>query len=303
MIEPIIVSYSELDTYRQCPLKHALGYGFRYTKPPKPDGALAKGSLYHLVMETHYKVIKAWQDGHKNKVLIRDEKEVLALCEAAIRPLLFDTKTGEFHSDVHELIWWMYEGYVEYWGADLHWRILGVEHQIITPLPDEDGAESNYHLKAKIDLLVRDREAQSALWVIDHKSGRDLPSKMDLEIDDQFGLYGWAMRKVGKPVIGAIHNANRTQRNKSPMTLESRMARTYLSRSEAELSNLALDAYRVARAAHPPEAEKRPPYSAPDPRSCGWKCDFKEPHLLMRQGRKVHDVMTEFGFKIDRTRH
>ena len=310
--EPIIVSYSELDTYRQCPLKHELLYRKRYTKPAKETSALAKGSLFHVVMEEHYRVIKAWQDDHKGKVAIRAEKQVLELARTAVLPFLVDLKTGE-QSDNQQLVEWMYDGYVEKWGADLQWRIMGVEHQIITPLRDEKGNRSIYHLKAKMDLLVRDREANDTFWVVDHKSGANLPNQMDLEIDDQFGLYTWAMNEVGKRVTGSIHNAARTTRNKgdfpdagpkySPQTLEQRHSRTHLNRSDKEIKNLALDAYKVAWNAYPPKGKGPKLYSSPDPRQCGWKCDVKEPHLLMRQGRNPHEVMTEYGFKIDRTRH
>jgi hypothetical protein len=152
-----------------------------------------------------------------------------------------------------------------------------------------------------MDLIIQKRR-DGGRWVVDHKSGGNLPTQMDLEIDDQFGLYTWAMREVGRRVTGSLHNAARTQRNKSPMTLESRMSRTHLNRSEKELTNLALDAYHCARAAYPPKGHEAR-YSSPDPRSCGWKCDIKEPHLLMRQGRPVQEVMVEYGFKINRTRH
>lgn len=302
MVAPIIVSYSELDTYRQCPLKHAILYGQRWTKPSKEGSALEKGSLYHNVLEEHYRVLKSWQEKFDGKrIPVRYHQDVLDEAKAAIQHWLYDSQTGE-QTPVQELIEWMYEGYVEQYGIDDDWKILGVEHQIITPLPTESGRRSRYHLKAKMDLVIWHRQLGQR-FVVDHKSGRDLPSKMDLEIDDQFGLYTWAMRAVGKKVIGTIHSANRTQRNKGFMPLETRMGRTFLTRSEIELDNLALDAYRVARAAYPPKSEQRPPYSSPDPRQCGWKCDLKEPHLLMRQGRKMNEVLQEYGFKIDRTRH
>lgn len=304
MPEPIIVSYSELDTFRQCPLKHALGYGMRWTKPPREDSPLTKGSLYHAVMEEHYRTLKMFQERYADRKYSLPQGAVGEFLETAwqaVLPLLVDPVTGE-QSANQELIQWMYEGYVEKYGHDEQWKILGIEHQINTPLRDERGRRSRYILKAKIDLIVRDFDT-GGIWIVDHKSGKNLPNDMDLEIDDQFGLYTWAGREVGRKVQGTIHAANRTQRNKGFMPLDTRMRRTYLHRDDVELTNLALDAYRVARAAHPPKGQEVPPYSAPDPRSCGWKCDFKEPHLLMRRGRGIHEVMTEYGFKIDRTRH
>lgn len=305
MVEQIIVSYSELDTYRQCPLKHHLLYGQRWTKPPKVGSALDKGSLYHKVMEEHFRVLKGYQDMHRGKgpkVGSEDEAALLNLAKSRVWPILWDSEKGEFYNPVCELIAWMYEGHVKNYGSMPDWRIMGVEHQIITPLRDERGYRTRYLLKAKMDLVVRIR-SNGGLWVVDHKSGANLPTDMDLEIDDQFGLYTWAMREVGRPVIGSLHAANRTQRNKGPMAMDNRMSLTYLNRDQKELDNLALDAYKVAWNAHPPKGKGPKGYSSPDPRSCGWKCDVKEPHLLMRRGRKPAEVMREYGFKIDRTRH
>lgn len=303
-IEPIIVSYSELDTFRQCPLKHHLAYKMRYTKPVKEGSALQKGSLYHAVMELHFKMIKAEQDkyGKPGRIPLKREKGLLAEIHDAVKELLFDDRTGEYISEVHDLIHWMYRGYVEKWGINREWKIIAIEHQIVVPLRDARGRRTRYHIKMKIDLLVMDRKT-GQLWVVDHKSGANLPTQMDLEIDDQFGLYTWGMREVGRPVQGSIHLANRTQRNKSFMPLDTRLSQTYLNRSEKELTNLALDAYYAAYAAYPPKGQKPPRYSSPDPRSCGWKCDFKEPHLLMRTGRNPDAVMREYGFRINRTRH
>lgn len=301
-IEPIIVSYSELDTYRQCPLKHAITYGQRWTKPVKEGSALQKGSLYHLCQEELFRLIKEFQDENNGKNPKGEEVGMLVdRFWSAVAPLLYDTRTGE-QSEVQGLIEWMMKGWLDHFGLMDAWRVVGVEHQIITPLRDERGRRSRYHLKAKIDLVVRMRST-GGLWVVDHKSGANLPSDMDLEIDDQFGLYTWAMREVGRRITGTIHAANRTQRNKSFMPLDTRMKLTYLNRDEQELTNLALDAYRVARAAHPPKGQQVAPYSSPDPRQCGWKCDLKEPHLLMRRGRKMSEVLREYGYKIDRTRH
>jgi hypothetical protein len=303
-VDPIIVSYSELSTFRDCPLKHYLGYTMRYTIPPKEGSALHKGSTWHGVMEVWYGAIKAYSDQNGGKAIPEEWEDQFyeITYKELILPMLWDTKRGDWKSETHELIDWMFHGHYKMWKTDRQWKIVAIEHQLLVPLLDERGRKTRYVLKAKLDLLVWDRST-GYLWVVDHKSGKDLPTKMDLEIDDQFGLYTWGMRQVGRKVMGSIHNAARTQRNKSPMALDARMSRTYLNRGERELTNLALDAYRAARAAHPPKSQERARYSNPDPRQCGWKCSFKEPHLLMRQGRDMHEVMTEYGFKIDRTRH
>lgn len=309
--DPIIVSYSELSTFRQCPLKHWLAYDLRYTKPPAPTGALSKGTLWHAVMEDHYKLIQAEQNRHpRNRIPPTREKSLLEEIWKSISWRLFDDNGKQ--TEVQELIEWMYIGYVKQYGADLGWRIDGIERYVEHPLLDTQGRRSHYMLKAKIDLIIFSWETMS-LWVVDHKSGANPPTQMDLEIDDQFGLYQWLLRQVGKPVTGSLHSYARTTRNKGdfpdaeakykPQTLEGRFKRTFLNRTQTELTNIAQDAWGVARAAYPPASSPRPKYSAPDPRSCGWMCDFKEPHLLMRKGYNIHEVLADYGFRVDKTRH
>lgn len=303
--EKTIISYSELDTYRQCPLKHTWAYKERWRRPTDPNGALAKGSLWHLVLETHYNVIKT----HDR---VSEQSQTAALLEAsiAVQPLLVDERNGA-QTDTQILVQWMYDGYVALWGADPDWDIIGVEESFQIPLLTPAGEPTPYELKGKIDVVVRDR-VTGHLWVVDHKSGANLPSQMDLEIDDQFGLYSWAMRQQGRPVLGAIHNASRTTRNTadhpgytgklSPQTLEQRNLRTFLNRTDAELTAIANDAWAVAANAYP-TGEVLPLYSSPDPRNCGWKCDFKEVHLISRKGRNPGEALVEAGFVQDFTRH
>jgi hypothetical protein len=305
-----IVSYSELDTFRQCPLKHHFAYDQRWTKPPAEDSALTKGSLWHAVMETHYKTLIKSKFNGKPRTAAQVQR-ALDACRAAVTPLFRNEETGE-QSDNQALVEWMYNGYVEFHGVNESWRIIGVEHQIIAPLRDEDGNRSLYRLKAKIDLLIEDL-ILGTRWVVDHKSCANLPYQFEMDMDDQFGLYVWSMRQVGRPVQGSLHSAARTTRNQAdkpgyegkakPQELSGRFKLTLLTRTPVELENLALDAFRAAQAAYPPEGMIRSLYSSPDPRQCGWKCDFKDAHLRMRTGVKPPRALTEAGFRVDRTRH
>ena len=292
-----VVSYSELDTYRQCPLKHVWAYKERWRKPPTTDGALAKGSLWHLVMEDHYNVLK--EGGTLNEA--RDK----------VFPYFVNEQSG-VTTDTQDLIRWMYEGYVEQYGADDEWEIIDVEMPFQINLPDPNGEPSRYDLKGKIDIVVKSRQ-NGLVWAVDHKSGANLPDQMDLDIDDQFGLYVWALKQLGMNPAGAVHSASRTTRNQAdrpdytgkskPQTLDQRYRRTYLNRSDTELTSLALDAWAVASNAYPTSEFKPPIYSSPDPRQCGWKCDFKEVHLLARKGKNPEQALTEYGFVQDFTRH
>lgn len=304
-----VVSYSELDTFRQCPLKHKLAYQDRW-RAAEVGGALARGTNWHAIMETHYGVLAASVMNGKNRTPAQ-EKRALAACAQAVQPLLRDNETGE-QTETQALMEWMYNGYVEFHGVNPRWKILGVEEAMRAPLLDTEGRPSIYTVKAKIDLLVQDLDL-GTIWVVDHKSAANKPYDFEMEMDDQFGLYVWLMRQAGTPVQGALHSVARTTRNQAdypeydgrskPQSLDSRFGLTLLTRSDRELTNIALDAFNAAQAAYPPEGMVRSLYSSPDPRQCGWKCDFKNAHLLMRKGQDPVRTLTEAGFVVDRTRH
>ncbi|WKW85432.1 Cas4 family exonuclease [Microbacterium phage Milani] len=300
-----VVSYSELDTYRQCPLKWVLSYKERWSKTPDEDSPLTKGSLWHEVMEAHYLAIQAMQRG-------KPQDEALDDLAAKLSRLLWD---GPNQSANQKLIWWMYQGYLEKYGYDPDWEVLGVEVKFQARLVGPNGP-SPYIVKGKLDLVVRHRKT-GKIWIIDHKSGANLPSLMDLDVDDQFGLYAWLLREAGIDVLGVIHNAARTTMNVGDdpdnwdpetgeplkkgikrQTLDQRMHRTLMNRGKRELDGIGRDAWAVASNAYPELSglDSLPLYSSPDPRQCGWKCDFLEAHLVARKGRPIRSALEEFGF-------
>lgn len=305
----IVVSYSELDSFRQCPLKHLLSYKQRWTKEKAEDSALGKGTLWHQIMEAHYGVLKEHQQNPRTRWSPQYERQILAEARGAALPFMFGERGTQ--SEVQELMQWMYEGHVQQYGIDREFTVVGIELGPHVPLPWPDGRPSHYVLKTKLDLLVKDSFGE--LWIIDHKSGANKPTQFELQIDDQFGLYTWAMQQLGYKVAGSIHSFARTTRNmgdydpvppgKKPQTLDQRFQRYYLNRSDRELKALADDAFATARNAYPPKSQKLPLYSAPDIRSCGWKCDYKEAHLMLREGLELSHVMKSEGFHQDFTRH
>ena len=235
MPETHVVSYSELDTYRQCPLKWQVAYRDRWSKPPKEGSALFRGSLFHSVLETWYKGIQG------------GTPQALEDCRRTIG-ILLDVDMPE-QTEEQELVAWIFNGYVELYQTDSDWEIAAVEYANEFWLPTERGGRSNFKLKVKIDLVVRHRST-GKLWIVDHKTCRHLPKRQMLEFDDQFGLYTWGLRKMGKPVIGSIHNACRTERLKTrEMASDERFLRTLLYRTDEELDIIAVEAYRTAKRA------------------------------------------------------
>lgn len=287
----ITISWSEIDAWRQCPYKWRLAYAERWVEPVSSP-ALSKGILWHAVLEVHYRVLR--NTGSLGLAMDNVDKYLGAIGE--------HTGTAE---EYIELIQWMYTGYVQTWQADPDWMIRDVELKMEVPL-----IEGVCNIKCRIDLSVEDHHGQYWLW--DHKSGQNLPSKKETDLDDQFALYQWIINEYNPDlrVFGVIHNAARTQRNKGHMPLDERFTRIKMVRGDVELQTMVDEVRSTARdivnaynALNMPEPLITPRH--PDPDRCKWKCSYTSPCLLGRgtEPERVRVMLKDLEFRQDFTRH
>lgn len=282
------ISYSEIDSYRQCPFKHQLQYSERWVAPIDST-PLDRGKRTHAALENWY--ADPFRYDNPKKAMERAKQQAG----------LYDLN-GDPLDDIAATVSWMLDGYLEKWGTDPQWEIIAIEHPVEIRLPG-----TTTKIKGKIDLLVRDQ--QNRLWLIDHKTGSTLPKTKDLDLDVQFAVYAWAMMKLGKPVHGMIYNSLRTQRNKGPMELTERFSRTMLTRTPGELETIARDIAQDAREMHNAlkRANKtntdRPRHYNPD--TCGWRCPFTEPCLYGAKNLTggTRGYLREIGFVQNFDRH
>ena len=280
------VSFSELDNVRQCRFKHQLGYVERW-KDPSPSAALQKGSLMHLVLELHYRRLK---EGMKLAGIAQEVAASGLLCN----------DLGE-SDDIQDLVAWIYDGYVRLYGADSQWEIVDVEFPVGGWLYTPNGTRSSFWFKGKVDLLVRDMSMGGGLWVVDHKSGRNLPKEKDLDFEDQMPLYIRSLRRKGLDVRGAIYNACRTQKLVRAMTDDERFDRIPMARTDKELEVIELEVYKTMLDAYRPREGDAP--RSPDSDRCGWRCGFTEACLAGRKGGDTRQFLRDTGFVQDFTRH
>lgn len=307
--EPLVTaSWSELDTARQCPHKHNLAYRRRW-RTERTSPALSRGTSWHQGMEVWY-----------------DRRLDVETRIQTIRELYGQTLPEQERGPEDDLLWWMFEGYSDHYGQDQQWKIVAVELPFLVPLrtvrPDGTlGRRSRIWLKGKIDLVVLHL---GRLWIVDHKTCANLPNDKELALDDQFGLYTWALRELGRPVFGSLHNAVRTKRpnpndtrpvdaqgrrlNKdgtvsrnqpAGSTPEDRFKRTLLYRTDAELNTIAAEAYRTLHGIYFRGNDERHPNTD----TCKWRCDYLEACLGSRKGQDEARLLEDLGFRIDRTRH
>jgi PD-(D/E)XK nuclease superfamily len=288
--EPIVIRHSELAAFRECPLKHRLAWVEGWWSPEREaNGKRELGQIWHEVLKVRYRAIK---EG------ITDEDELQELVADIIE---------ETNPDQTETLWWMYDGYVEKYGLDPELEILSVEERLKVPFHDEDdkplvievdGVRRPILYSWTTDLLAR-IQSMRGIFVVDHKSTGQPLGQMDIDLSDQFGLYTVAWQRLGEQVRGQLVSQVKTKRLKRPMTLDERFDRKYSIRTPAELRAIELDAVDTIYAMLSPRNRRRP-YSVPDPRSCGWKCDFKEPHLRLRRNidpNKVNGILKSFGLE------
>lgn len=288
----IRVSNSEVETYRQCRLKHQLQY-IELWRTEEESEALARGTLFHSVMEEHYRQI---EDG------LLDAEDPWLTLYAAVGDLLFDPATGE-QSERQELVEWMYRGYVEQWKLDPNWRIEGIEVPVEMELGD------GFVLKGTCDLVVYDR-AMDGLWIVDHKTCKYLPKK-DFDLEDQTAVYTHLLKKAGMDIRGAIYNHVRTDRLKTKETpMEDRFKRTITVRTDRELETCANEVLELMQEAYSNHEARRgvgEVYDAPrspNADTCGWKCNLTEACLAGRKygPERTRTFLGDTGFTIHETK-
>lgn len=285
-----------MGSYRQCPHKHQLEYKERWQSPNRSP-ALARGTLFHKVMEAHYR-------GLQMNPRTTPAADRLRASRGLAQAQLSAFRLAGTDPEVVDLVEWMYEGYVDMYADDPDWEIVEVERQYVVPLRTASGQKSRFSVKLAIDLLVRDWSMQGKLWLVDHKSGRDLPARKEVDLSDQFGIYVWALKQVGVDVFGCQWNAARTQRNKSkPQPLAERHSRILISKTAVELESVARDMYASARQAY---SSRSLGERHADPDTCNWKCQYLDACLLGRKTdspQKEREFLHDAGFRQDFTRH
>jgi PD-(D/E)XK nuclease superfamily len=298
--ELIVVSYSEIDAARHCGLKHQLGYVERW-RQSTVTGARGKGTDWHLVMEHHYRELqrlqaelREHQDG-KLAAWVYPDSAAERIHQAVLG-------SGAFEGDNAELVAWMYQGHLKLYGLQPRWTVLAVEFNPEVPLPHPDGGPTRFALKIRADLVIQDT-ASGLVWLVDHKSGQVRPSG-DFSLADQFGLYTWILRQLGRPVHGAIHSWAKTTRPQKPDPLTARFQQFPMDRSETELATIAADAYRTVERRYREVDAGEVPGVYPDMEWCKRRCDYRNAHIAARRGfTTAQDYLRSTGFEQNFERH
>lgn len=288
-VEPLPISFSELDAFRRCRVKWHAGY-YLGLRPQIVSRNLVVGTAWHTIMEAHY--------DHQ----IAAETRSVGRVDDAVDALTKLAQTNTVTIDEYDMLAWMYDGYVAKYKADLDWEIEETEGWREVLL--DDGA---FNLRLRFDLMVRDK-IKGNRYIVDFKTmkGKDASGSAyqnDLALEVQFPLYVAVMNLLDEDVFGAVYAAARKDRLKRGMTLDERFCRKPEFFTDAFQQSVINDAVMTAREIKRVRealatGDTTMLYSNPIQDQCKFRCDVMEPHMLsMRTGRSLEDIaLNDYGF-------
>lgn len=192
-----VVSWSRIRSWRRCHRLHHYKYneGLQRKRRPVP---LLRGVILHELL-----------DARANK---KDPGEVLRKYAKEYKRLFDEEK--ELYGDVIEDCRKIFFGYCKLYEKD-GLEVVASEHRVSVELGDD------LMFKGYIDKVVRDRRKQ--LWIMDHKSHKNLPSEESRFSDLQLVFYIWAWNHENpkKPITGVIWDYLRTKVPTVPEVLKS----------------------------------------------------------------------------------
>jgi hypothetical protein len=283
-----VFSYSELEDIRQCPEKWLLRWQERWV-PPVDTEEQSRGKVWHQMMATFYGLQMSGTSWAKAYKATREQ-------------YLIPARGGQM-TELEELLDWMFKGYAQHWHHDAQdWTVLAGETFYVAPVLDW------WHLKVKPDLIVKLR-GSNRLWLVDHKTSKNMLKPGELQLHSEFLLYTWALRKMGFPIWGTIYDGARAFRYKDPnkpQALEDRFERILIHHTQEQLEVTARDALRDLASVSPLTKNNTDRSRHLDPDRCRWRCPFLDPCLAGFRADS-YDVtrryLQDLGFQKEERRH
>ncbi len=279
MSELMIVSNSEIQTFKRCRRKWWLSY-YRKLVPIREEktGVRSIGTRVHAVVAEWYDIQA--KGGNPDKDRLLEMHDTLVQFDIVDQP----EKADELRKD-GDLSRAMCEGYFEWLeesGADEGITPIAVEEEVAQVIETPDTG-TPVEIRAKLDLRVQYQgpdESEPEPMFMDHKSVQEFttPTRV-LHLDEQMLLYDWMLHWQGLFVGGAIYNmirrVKRTKAAKPPfferMTIyhSPQQLKSFHQRLMGELEDIievrtALDAGIDPMGVVYPNPTK----------NCHWDCDF-----------------------------
>lgn len=186
-----VLTYSALNTFRNCPRK----YKHRYLdnlRPREKADALSFGGIIHSAIELWYRSVA---DGNRlGRVLVFIDEQ-------------FPLRAGD---DSQKASWHlaraMFTGYAARYDSE-DFEIVEVEKLFNSEIrnPDTGRPSQTFVMAGKVDGIVR---RPDGMYLLEHKTASSIDaSYLDkLWTDTQIALYSFHLRQLGYPIVGVIYN-------------------------------------------------------------------------------------------------
>lgn len=200
---PASLSPSQMDDFSDCRLRWWWKYAKGYT-PIERSFHLDLGIGVHYALESYYRdgwdpveAFQSWFTAERNKVDARMLEpggvDITRAIEADLAVLEEAYKMGSS----------MLERYCE------HYRREDFEVLFVEELWELEIPETDWVLRVKLDLLVRDLNRNGEIYVMDHKTFSRFNAGY-LRKSHQFVAYAWvASHMIDEPIAGVIYNGLR----------------------------------------------------------------------------------------------
>lgn len=197
MSDVLVVSLSQIKSYRKCKREHHYRYVENIERRIKKV-QLYRGSVIHDLIKVHIR------GGDWEKEFEKFERKFNKLPDLRAE-----------YGDLDDEIWEIMSGYFSYYEDDPLEYLL-VEEWIDPVVPLVKGKTA---FGGIVDAIARDSEGRH--WVVEHKTHDTFPTEEDRLNDLQTSLYVWALRKNGWKIDGILWDYIRTKPPAKPEVLKS----------------------------------------------------------------------------------
>lgn len=189
--DKLVLTYSALNTFRNCPRK----YKHRYIdnlRPREKADSLSFGSVIHGAIELWYRSVA--------------EPDRLSIVRDYIDQQFPDRIGDESQMAAWHLARAMFTGYASRY-ADEDFEIVEVEKSFIGEIrnPETGRLSQTFVMAGKVDAIVQCHEG---LYLLEHKTASSIDANYldKLWTDTQIALYSHYLRGLGYPIVGVIYN-------------------------------------------------------------------------------------------------
>lgn len=290
MTEPIRISNSEIQTFKECRRKWYLtSYRRLVPKTYSVVGPLALGTRVHTALEAYYTEGEDMLKVHSQ--LLDEDRQMLLADLRDVTELEHDGELGRI----------MLEGYMEWLaetGADSEWEIISAERIVSAPL-----FNGEVELRGKLDMRVR-RLADDVRLFVDHKTCANFSDiTKSAYMSEQFLTYHLletlSPPEDGSRCDGGVYNmlrkVKRSGNARPPFydRLEVRHNKAFLHSFWLRIHGEIAEMMRLRKLLDDGADHRQVAYPTPS-RDCSWKCPFVHVCPLMDDGSAAEEMLNAF---------